>query len=122
MIPCATFSGILIIIWQRCTSIGALIVFCILFGFCSGAFVSLPPAVVAAISRDPRKIGIRVGQSFTIVSFGALTGPSISGAIQQQQNGAFSGMAFFAGFIVLSGGIVLFVTRIIWSRKVLLKV
>lgn len=88
----------------------------------SGAFVSLPPAVVASISKDPRKIGIRVGQSFSIVAFAALMGTPISGALQTADNGGFTKMATFAGVVVLSGGIILAAARLVWSRKIWLKV
>lgn len=122
MIPCVSISGILILLWLLCTTSPSLVTFCVLFGFVSGAFVSLPPAVIASISKDPRKIGIRVGQSFSIVSLAALMGTPISGALQVRERGGFWGMAVFAGTVVLSGGVILSCARVMWSRKVLVKV
>ena len=38
-----------------------IVVFCLLFGFFSGAFVSLGPAVVSALTPDPRLFAARLG-------------------------------------------------------------
>lgn len=122
MIPCVMTSGILILVWLACISTGSLVVFCLLFGFFSGAFVSLPPAVIASISSEPRKIGIRVGQSFTLISIGALIGTPISGALQVEDHGNYIFMAIFAGVIVLSGGALLTAARALWSRRIMVKV
>lgn len=122
IIPCVTISGILVLIWLACTTLGSLVVFCILFGFFSGAFVSLPPAVIASISKDPKKIGVRVGQSFSMVSVALLAGPPISGAIMSGENGRFTGTAIFAGIVVLFGGFTLIVARLLWSRSLYVKV
>ncbi|KAL0940058.1 monocarboxylate permease-like protein [Colletotrichum truncatum] len=58
----------------------AIIVFLVIFGFSSGGFISLAPALIAQIC-DIRQIGIRTGTAYALQSFGALTGSPIAGAI-----------------------------------------
>lgn len=127
MIPCVSVSGILILIWPHCTTSGPLIAFCILYGFASGAFVSLPPAVIASISTavPANKIGVRVGQAFTFAAFATLSGTPISGACLTSDGGRQGGyvkMSLFAGCVVLAGGIILAVARVRWNRGFLVKV
>lgn len=115
VIPCVSISGVMILAWIGCTHLSTVIVFVILFGFFSGAFVSMPPPTVAAITKDPKKIGVRVGQSFTIVSLAALVGPPISGALLGRND--FVKPSIFAGVIVISGGITLTLAKFAYSRN-----
>lgn len=76
------------------------IVFCLLYGFFSGAFVGMVPALLSQISADVTKIGVRQGVLFTCVSIATLTGNPIAGAILNQQNGAYWGLQVFAGLMM----------------------
>ncbi|EGD94588.1 MFS monocarboxylate transporter [Trichophyton tonsurans CBS 112818] len=76
------------------------IVFCLLYGFFSGAFVGLVPALLSQVSPDVSKIGVRQGVLFTCVSVATLTGNPIAGAILNQQNRAYWGLQIFAGLMM----------------------
>lgn len=80
----------------------AVIVYGVLFGFASGGFITLAPAVVAQIS-DIRQIGTRTGVAWFIGSLGSLTGSPIGGAIIARQGGDYTGAQLFCGFAMLAG-------------------
>ncbi|CAE6526141.1 unnamed protein product, partial [Rhizoctonia solani] len=81
LIPCSAISGALIFAMFGIKSAGALIVFSILYGFFSGAYVSLISPVFISLANGFHEIGIRMGLAFAIVGFAALTGTPIAGAL-----------------------------------------
>ncbi|ORY03674.1 major facilitator superfamily domain-containing protein [Clohesyomyces aquaticus] len=80
-----------------------LIVFALVFGFFSGAFVSLlMPCVAKAGTIET--LGRRFGTFQIIMSISNLTGPPIMGAILGRQGGTdYSGLAIFGGATLLVG-------------------
>jgi predicted MFS family arabinose efflux permease len=92
------------------SSNAAFITFAGLYGFASGAFVSLLPAQIAHISKV-EEIGVRVGVTFATVSFAGLVGNPIAGAIVSANNGAFWGLNLFAGMTLMAGAIMFTMTR-----------
>jgi predicted MFS family arabinose efflux permease len=78
------------------TSEAALTVFAVLFGFWSGAAISLTPVCIAQVS-EVGEIGRRVGTTFSISSFGALVGVPIGGAIVDASGGGYLGLVVFSG-------------------------
>jgi MFS family permease len=62
-------------------STAALIVWCFLYGFFSGAFVSLQGAAVASMTSDLRTIGTRFGINMFAGALGILIGSPVAGAI-----------------------------------------
>lgn len=100
----------------------AWIAFAALYGFASGAFVSLLPAQLAKISKM-EEIGVRVGVTFASVSFAGLVGNPIAGAIVVANGGAFWGLNVFAGVMIMSGAGMFTLTRFyIAGWKVFVKV
>ncbi|GJN92721.1 hypothetical protein Rhopal_005757-T1 [Rhodotorula paludigena] len=102
--PQCFISGILIFLFlPMCKSTVGLIFFTILFGFSSGAYVSMMPATVASLTNDMRQVGHRTATMFLIVSVAALTGTPISGAIISRSNGSYVGAFVCAGCFVMVG-------------------
>lgn len=67
--PTSFLAGLLILIsWMFARTLSTLIVFSILYGFFSGAFISVITPCVAQIS-DIREIGMRIGLMYSIISF-----------------------------------------------------
>lgn len=87
------------------------IIFTALYGFSSGAFVSLAPACVAQIS-DLREVGVRNGTFFAVISFAALTGTPIGGAlVPDVLHGDYTKLQIFCGVVMIAGACMLLVAR-----------
>ncbi|KAL4940485.1 hypothetical protein BDV06DRAFT_213459 [Aspergillus oleicola] len=103
------FSGVIALaLWIPAKQSALLFVFAALYGFGSGAFVSLLPAIIAQIS-DVREIGFRVGMEFAVMSVAALVSNPIGGALIDHDHGGFRDLQIFCGVVLLvgSGGFVL---------------
>ncbi|KAM6537994.1 hypothetical protein FALCPG4_003885 [Fusarium falciforme] len=88
-------------LWIPCKTEGGIIAFAALFGFCSGAYVSLIGPLVAQIS-PMREIGFRTGIVFFVASISGLVTNPIAGAIIDKPNGWVS-VKVFAGVFCLAG-------------------
>ena len=79
--PAAAITTLLAFCWIAVNSTAGIIVLTFLYGFFSGGFVSLPPVVMAVITKDLQSYGTRLGMFFAIVSVALLIGTPIGGAI-----------------------------------------
>jgi hypothetical protein len=70
--------------------------FTVLYGFWSGAAISLTPVCIGEVCRI-EDYGKRCGTTFFITSFGVLIGIPIAGTILQANNGEYQGLIIFAG-------------------------
>ena len=103
MILTTYFSAILVLaLWRHAHTNATIIAFAVLYGFGSGAFVSMSPAVTAQIS-DVRQIGIRNGSLFAFISVAALCGSPIGGMLLTRYHGGYEGLQIFAGSMMLGG-------------------
>lgn len=103
MILTSYFSAIIVLAsWLPAKSNSAIIVFSALFGFGSGSFVSLVPALVAQIS-DVRMIGVRTGALFAIISTAALFSNPVGGALITHNDGKYWGLQVFSGIMMAAG-------------------
>lgn len=99
----AVSSAVLLFCWDKTdTANAAIIVFTVLYGFCSGAIISLMNACIAQITPDHRMIGISLGVLMFVNSFSGLSGPPISGALVTRF-GSFQSAGYFGGFSTLIG-------------------
>ncbi|KAL7787307.1 monocarboxylate permease-like protein [Trichoderma afarasin] len=111
MILLTLFGGIVTLaLWLPAGSNAPLIVYGALYGFASGCFLSIIPAMVASMS-DVRKLGTRTGSLYAVASVGVLIGSPIAGAIVNDQNGHFSGLIVFCGVSLLLGAALAIMSR-----------
>lgn len=111
MIIIATLSGVVTLaLWIPGNTTATTLAFGAVYGFTSGAFISLAPAVIAQIS-DIRQIGTRSGVLLFVASLGALTGPPVGGAIVSAQHGDYLGLKLFTGITILLAGVFLVFAR-----------
>ena len=97
-------AGILCFSLFGATSSGGLIVIAILFGFFSGAYVSLIGPSLASMASSHTEIGIRMGMGFLLGSPAALTGTPIAGALLDKY-GQYAPITW-SGVTVIAGGVV----------------
>jgi len=98
-------------------SVPGLVVFAVLFGFTSGAYVSMMPACVAVMTSDMSEIGVRIAMAFLGISLAALVGTPITGAIIASQGGGYQGAAVFSGVVVLVGSGLVAASRVVLGRR-----
>ncbi|OBT38673.1 hypothetical protein VE00_10908 [Pseudogymnoascus sp. WSF 3629] len=111
IVVCYATGIFLLALWVPGTTNAAIVAFAVLFGFSSGAYVSLVPGLIAEIS-PPREIGFRTGLMFLALSVGGLTTGPMAGAILAKENGDFLGMKIFAGVFVMVGTTGVLVARL----------
>jgi MFS family permease len=104
-------SGIWILaLWLPATSDAALVAFAVLFGFFSGAYISLIMPLVMAIS-PLAELGCRTGIIMLVTAIGGLTTNPINGAILDSADGA-AGLKIFSGILCLAGTTFVLVARV----------
>ena len=119
MTPMTMMAGIITYIWPFVNGEASLIVIAVLYGyghsavfvtppptnytqlrFSSGAYVGLRAAPMIAFG-ETGDVGRRTGMYFTILSFGAVAGPPISGAINTA-TGSYKAVGIYAGMFLSS--------------------
>ena len=68
--------------------------------------------MIASLTDDAQKQGVRMGMIFSATSLALLTGPPLAGAIIQKENGEYLGAQMWAGSVLLAGSLVLAGARI----------
>jgi MFS family permease len=111
MMVCTTMSAILTLaVWLPGRSIAASLCFSAFFGFFSGCYISLTPALVVEVS-PPSAIGHRTGMLYFCISIGVLTGSPIAGALVEANGGDYTYLKLFAGVTMLVGAILIAALR-----------
>ena len=79
-------------------------VYAALYGFSSGAFVALVPALVAQVCPDVKRIGSYMGAAYLVISPAILIGQPIAGALVSAANGQYTYLKVFSGLVMFIGG------------------
>ncbi|GAA5898307.1 hypothetical protein JCM6882_000125 [Rhodosporidiobolus microsporus] len=120
LFPFTAISGILCFCWIAAMKTDAgVVVWSVLYGFFQGAFVSMLPASVAALTDNMNEIGIRLAMAFLCQSVTALVGPPIAGyaiALHPGQGG-FTGAGIYSGATVILGVFFIGLARMIVSKR-----
>ncbi|KAL5383367.1 hypothetical protein DPSP01_006052 [Paraphaeosphaeria sporulosa] len=122
--PMTILSGLLCLgTWAVTSSIPLLVIFVLLYGFCSGVFVAVLPVIVAQITPAD-KLGGRIGAFYMVSAVAQLVGSPIGGALIQGRSGlgsdqaqGYLGLIVFAGTTLLVGGIVILISRLLHDRN-----
>ncbi|KAF7550094.1 hypothetical protein G7Z17_g5939 [Cylindrodendrum hubeiense] len=116
-IPNVIAASILIFSWIAVKDAAGLYAWAVIYGPIAAAIQSLFPTGLSLLTKDLNKIGVRMGMSFTIVSFAVLTGPPIAGAIIDRQGGAYWGAQVFAGTGLALGTSFLIAAKVVRMRR-----
>ena len=87
--------------WLAVDNIAGLYVFTCFYGFASAAFQGIVPSTVASLTPDLNMVGTRLGMAFSALSFAALTGPPLGGALQSAMGGSYVGASIWAATSML---------------------
>ncbi|KAB8204798.1 major facilitator superfamily domain-containing protein [Aspergillus parasiticus] len=111
---CTIVCGALMFALVNLSSLAGMVVVSLLYGFFSGAFVSLPPTCFVHLSPDRNSIGTRMGMGYAVMTIGNLIGTPVAGAILQDKG--FNSMWIFVAVILIAGGMTMMVSRNIQAR------
>lgn len=95
-------------------SFPGLVIWCLLYGFFSGAFVSLQGPAVASMTSNMRTIGTRFGINMFFGAIGILIGSPVGGAIFPQ---SWPGAQSFCGVALLLATVSVVLTKIVYERE-----
>jgi len=87
--------------------------FCVLYGFFTGTFVSLPAPTTASLSKDVSTLGGRLSMAFMAAGIGSLIGSPIAGAILATEGGNNWNI-----LLVWSGGLLVLSTLSMFAARV----
>jgi MFS transporter, MCT family, aspergillic acid transporter len=113
IISCYLTGLAILALWIPGNSQAAILAFAVLFGFFSGAYISLIGALTAQISTRT-EIGFRTGLVFLVASLPALTTGPIAGAIFEH-TGDWTNLKIFAGVLCIAGTTVILGTRLSYT-------
>ena len=117
LIPSGIATAILSFAWLRITNASGLWVFAVLYGFASGAIVTLIQTVLTVLSPDLSMVGTRVGMSLTCGGFGLLIGNPIAGAILEIPQGSFRGAQIFGAVTNMAGAFAYVLVRVLVMKQ-----
>ncbi|TXT07124.1 hypothetical protein VHUM_03294 [Vanrija humicola] len=108
--------------WLGMKTAPPLIALCVLYGFMSGAPVSVQGPMVTAAASDPRLAGTLIGQALMVQSIAQLSGPPIFGAIvgagtPAQQFANFPKAIAFGGCMLFISGTLVLCARLYKTKK-----
>ncbi|KAJ4291657.1 hypothetical protein N0V90_009552 [Kalmusia sp. IMI 367209] len=85
--PMTILSGLLCLgTWAVTSSIPVLISFVTLYGFCSGVYIAVLPAIVAQITPHAL-LGARIGAFYSVLAVAQLVGSPVGGLLIRKGNG-----------------------------------
>jgi predicted MFS family arabinose efflux permease len=108
-------TGILLLCWISIKSNASIIVFAALYGFFSGAIISLMSPCIAHLAPSPRDIGTYLGMGMAVISLAGLIGTPITGALIDRYT-SYTPAAIFSGVSCLVGASLVFVTKVTLIR------
>jgi predicted MFS family arabinose efflux permease len=112
------FSSLSMYTWIAVSSTTGLYVWTAFYSLFFGGIQSLLPAALTSLNSDPQKQGTRLGMVFGVLSFGALIGTPVAGALISSSGGSYVDAQVFAGTCLVGGGLLLLAAREVKRRKV----
>lgn len=112
VVACLAIAGGLAYAAVDIHNLGGVVVFALLYGFVSGAVVSLPSAIVASLVPDMSLVGTWMGMSFCFAAVGILIGNPIAGTIIDVGKNQFSHGFIFTGSLVIASAALYLATKL----------
>ncbi|KAJ5569671.1 uncharacterized protein N7459_009101 [Penicillium hispanicum] len=118
IIPISFIATVLAFAWIGIRNEAGSIVFACLYGYASGAIVSLPPTILAKLTPNMSIVGTRMGMSFTFAGTGLLIGNPIAGALLNQDYTVFWKAQLFCAIMVAVGLAFFVVLRLMKAQPI----
>lgn len=115
-IPICGTTSTIVFCWMAVRTPSGLYIWTVFYGIFAAGIQSLFPAALSFLTTDLRKLGVRMGMTFTIVSFAVLTGPPIAGAIIDN-GGGYEGAQAFAGCSLALAFVFLIASKVVRMKK-----
>ncbi|KJA23936.1 hypothetical protein HYPSUDRAFT_137083 [Hypholoma sublateritium FD-334 SS-4] len=117
IIPCVFLTSLLVFCNLAIDNVAGTMIFAILYGFFSGSYASVLPAMVGSTAETDAEIGARLGVCFTFtVGLGGLIGTPIAGALLSTTFQWWR-PTLFSGICVFSGASCFTATRFLLARR-----
>jgi MFS family permease len=107
-------------VWTQARTNSVIILFSALYGFTSGSFVAMTPALVAQLSPTT-ELGVRLATNSLAVAVAVVLGNPIGGAFLGPNGEGFIGLQVFAGGSMAIGASIFVFARLCQSTKLLVK-
>ncbi|PYH75101.1 MFS monocarboxylate transporter [Aspergillus vadensis CBS 113365] len=117
LVPISLLATILAFVWIAVRNVGGAVVFTCLYGYASGAIVSLPPSILTRMSPNLGVVGTRLGMIFMFAGCGFLIGTPIASLLLDLEQGSFWKAQLFSGMFVAAGTICFVALRVMLWRK-----
>ncbi|KAK6834558.1 hypothetical protein PG990_000625 [Apiospora arundinis] len=105
--------------WTAVTTAPGMYIWAAAFGITNGAAQAAYVGAIAGLTKDPKRIGIRIGMIFGIISFAVLAGPPTAGSIIGATGGTYRWAQVWGGSVEVLAALILvaarwFVARGLW--------
>ena len=112
LIPASFFAGLLLYCWAAVYTLNGEVAFIVVFGYSAAGVQSMFPATLSSLTVDLKKMGVRIGMVFSIISVACLTGSPLAGALIQRKQGEYLYAQIFAGSVMVCGSLMLVAARV----------
>lgn len=102
-IPLLICNIILLYSWIAVKELTGFYVFTVIFGMAGASFQSMFPVAITSLNTDITKTGTRLGMAFSVISFAALFGGPIGGALLTTDDGGYLPSQLYAATAMLFG-------------------
>jgi predicted MFS family arabinose efflux permease len=102
-IPLVFINTVLIFCWLAIKDTAGFYAFTVFTGMSAASWQSMFPTCIASLSDDITKTGTRLGMAFTVISFAALVGGPIGGALLGTDHGGYMPPQVWAGVTMVLG-------------------
>jgi len=117
--PMTMISGYLtLFMWTYSNSVGMLVAYVSVYGFCSSSITALPPSIVGQITPNDR-LGARIGAFYSMIAVASLVGTPIGGALITDANRrvGYRWLIFFSGGALILGSLFMFASRMLHDKN-----
>lgn len=84
LIAAETCSMIVAFCWIKADTVRGIVPVAVIYGLVSGPLMALPGSVVAALTKDFNRLGIRLSFAISFMAFGLVLGPPLAGIIERE--------------------------------------